>query len=126
MVCRKCPTRFSVMALFLILGTKVFAIDVSEYQHHNLTQPGRDLMVFYVAGLSDAYRWANADLVHKEEKPLYCFPPKLKVSVDFYQSIILDKIKEASTHASAEELGTTDVATVLLVGLQEAFPCPSK
>src|ERR1700722_2187945 len=118
MMCQYFRAKLSALAFFLVLGTKAFAIDVNEYRHHNLTQTGRDLMVFYVAGLSDAYRWANAGMVHKKEKPLYCFPPKLDVSVEFFQSIIQDKIKEASTHMPSDDLGSNDVAAVLLAGLQ--------
>jgi hypothetical protein len=106
--------------------TGLSEIDISKYRESIRTQHGKDLMDVYVAGIGEGLDWANAELVRRGDRPLYCAPQTLSPSGEFFVSILQSQIKLASTQNTEEELGKTFIEPELLVGLQNTFPCPQK
>jgi hypothetical protein len=102
-----------------LLGTVIMAAHVSGKealnQYENGDQVAKLAISFYLRGLQDAFGWANSYLIKSGNKPVYCPPHKLALSVqdDFKQFI--------TAHPE-----TADYPTGLIFrhALQDTFPCP--
>jgi hypothetical protein len=101
-------------------------IDISKYRESIRTHDGKEFMDVYVAGVGEGLDWANASLINRGDRPLYCAPRTLSPNGEFYVSILLSQIKLISTRYTEEELGKLPIEPELLVGLQNTFPCSQK
>lgn len=101
-------------------------IDISKYRESIRTHDGKELMDVYVSGVGEGLDWANASLINRGDRPLYCAPRTLSPNGKFYVSILLSQIKLISTRYTEEELGKLPIEPELLVGLQNTFPCSQK
>jgi hypothetical protein len=101
-------------------------IDIGKYRESIRTHDGKELMDVYVAGVGEGLGWANASLINRGDRPLYCAPQTLSPNGEFYVSILLSQIKLISTRYSQAELLKLPIEPEVLVGLQNTFPCPQK
>ena len=115
-----------LVLIFALPATSWGEIDISKYRESIRTHDGKELMDVYVAGVGEGLDWANASLINRGDRPLYCAPQTLSPSGEFYVSILQSQIKLVSTRYTEEELGKLPIEPELLVGLQNTFPCSQK
>jgi len=73
----------------------------------------------YLQGLGEGMQ---ATAMATETAPLFC-APKPNLGFEIYSSILQRTIQDYSKTVSAGELGNTQVAVLLLVGLKREYPC---
>jgi hypothetical protein len=77
----------------------------------------------YVYGLGDGLLSATGYLMYKRTKPIFCPPTRLSLNSEIYLKILNEAIKSREASMGAEKLNQREVSFVLLVGLQDTFPC---
>ena len=78
----------------------------------------------FITGLGEGMIWANAQSTNNKV-PLFC-AGHLPLHFENYTDILDREIKKLSTVESEEKLAQTPIGLVLLLGLQETFPCDAK
>jgi hypothetical protein len=81
------------------------------------TQKQREIVMALVSGTQDGISWANTALNHRKQPPLYCQPDKLTITTLQMIDMIRRTIKEKP------KLGDYPLGMVVLVTLQDSFPC---
>lgn len=76
-----------------------------------------DLVKGYVNGMGNGFLAANAMLERDSKTLLYCQPQKLGIAPEQYISMVGDKISKNP------KFGSITFEHVLLLSLQETFPC---
>lgn len=110
-----------LLALFILLGFANSSargeITVKQFDKYE----GQEVFKLYIRGVGDGYSWANTALANNKQRLLFCAPVKLTLSVDQYLQIIHDTIK--GLRQTGKNIEDFPVEMVLLLGLQEMFPC---
>jgi hypothetical protein len=113
---------FCILAFILLSGIQLRAeMNVKEFltilsaDDSTMTQTVKG----YIEGLGEGMQ---ASAIAADKAPLFC-APKPNLGVDVYTSILQRMIKDYAETVSVEELGNTQVSTLLLVGLKRAYPC---
>jgi len=75
----------------------------------------------YVSGAGRALGFANAVLKRRKERPLSCEPTDIPVYQQNFLDILDREVKFAEQTSTATP--DTEVALLLLMGLQSTFPC---
>lgn len=73
-------------------------------------------------GIGQGIAWANT-AAEKNKAPIYCQPRTLSMNGTNYIEILDKMIKNFESKTTAKELNEFPVAMLLVMGLQEAFPC---
>lgn len=73
----------------------------------------------YIEGLGEGMQ---VSAIASDTAPLFC-APKPNLGVEVYTTILQRSIKEYADNVSVEELGNTQISSLLLVGLKKAYPC---
>jgi hypothetical protein len=84
-----------------------------------------DAVKLYVMGIGNGIAWANT-AAEKNNAPLYCQPPHFSMNGNNYVDILDKMIKNFEAKTTAKELNELPVAMLVLMGLQESFPCEAK
>jgi len=88
---------------------------------------GSEYVNVYLSGTMIAYVFANADLIQRKQKPLFCQPSNLALGHSNLKQLIkgyLEKDRATRTKADFEVLRKkTHIGVVALLALQETFPC---
>jgi hypothetical protein len=79
-------------------------------------------MKLYVMGAGQGIAWANT-AAEKNNTPLYCQPPNFAMNGDYYIDILDKTIKMLESKTTAKELNELPVGLLVLMGLQQSFPC---
>lgn len=74
----------------------------------------------YLDGVGNGILIANAE-AQRAGKPLYCSPTKLALTMDNYANIVSDQLERLKKMPDLDE---KPVSVLLMVGLEETFPCP--
>jgi hypothetical protein len=74
----------------------------------------------YLDGLKEGVITFNVALVQGGKLPLFCPPPKMALTMEQAEDIMLREAKMAG------DPGSTPIAIVLLAGLRETFPCETR
>jgi len=74
----------------------------------------------YMNGVGTGFQYANALLMIRNQQRLFCTSDNVALKEDDYLDILARKIKELKAKKPRADLR---LPTVLLMGLQEAFPC---
>jgi hypothetical protein len=77
----------------------------------------RIINAVYLDGLKDGLITFNIALAHTGAAPLFCLPPKLALTPDQADDILM---REAKSHQQPDDM---TVGIVLLAGLRKTFPC---
>jgi len=119
--------------LLVLLGLLSFGavanaeITVKEYR--TAMSSGKESQVqltrLYVAGVGEGILVANS-MAERINTPLFCQPEKLALAIDNFISIIDRIIKDVTPKAPPAELDDTPIPIMLMLGMQETFPCPAK
>ena len=75
----------------------------------------------YVFGVGQGFLWANAEQANKNAPPFYCQSPKVALTADNYLQILNDSIEKR--RASSKYDKGFPIEGLLMMALQEAFPC---
>ena len=115
----KPPVRaFLIMALlFLIISPAKAGSEVSTRDMLNSYDKGASIAVAYLQGLRQGLEWANALNNTTHQRPLYCSPPKIALTLDQYVSVTKDYLRKRP------ELNEQPVGLTMLLAAEEAFPC---
>jgi hypothetical protein len=73
----------------------------------------------WLFGVQSGFAWANAENVNHGRPPMYCQPEHLTITRGQTISILDDFIKKNPALPI-----DTEISLVLLLALQDAFPCP--
>lgn len=85
------------------------------------------LVTSYIKGIGDGFVFYGVRAEDSmNQKPLFCQPDKLPLRTENFVDIISNEIKRAATRMPKEKLDKIPLATILLSGLQETFPCKTK
>jgi hypothetical protein len=79
----------------------------------------------YIYGLGEGFLFANFEAKEKNT-PLFCQPAKLSLTMDNYVEMLDQKIAELSKRISEAQLDDLTIAPLLLLALEETFPCTGK
>jgi hypothetical protein len=101
-------------------------MSVKDYQEIIATKDSDaiHLVTSYIKGIGDGFVFYGVraeDSVN--QKPLFCQPGKLPLRTENFVDIIDNEIKRSATLMPKEKLDKIPLATILLSGLQETFPC---
>jgi len=91
-------------------------VNSSDYQTSHAAK-------LFVMGMGVGISWANTVAAEKKNPPLYCVPPQFSMNGDNFVDILDKMIKAAEAKMSAKELNDSPVGMLLVMGLQESFPC---
>jgi hypothetical protein len=114
-----------ILTLFCLpLGAA--GITVKQYQKeiHSSDRTRADAMKLYVMGVGEGIAWANA-AADKNGAPLYCQPQNFSIDGNDYINILDKMIKMLEPKTTAKELNGYSVGALVLMGLQQSFPCPA-
>jgi hypothetical protein len=104
-------------------------MSVKDYQDILATKDSDAMHVVtsYIKGVGDGFVFYGARAEDSmNQKPLFCQPDKLPLRTENFVDIINNEIKRAATRMPKEKLDKIPLATILLSGLQETFPCKTK
>ncbi len=108
-----------MVLLWMVLSIMPLGADptVKDYVRYK----ERPTLAIYITGVGDGLLWANAELITRKQKPLYCQPGEFVLHTDNYLEILNRKMKDEkfTKHLPAD----FPLARVLLRALQEIFPC---
>jgi hypothetical protein len=82
------------------------------------------LGVMYLSGINEGFQWSNAQLHYKDSPQLYCLPKNLILTSDQLVQILDDYLVENQKLLASIAPDQTKVGFVLLLALQDVFPCP--
>lgn len=71
----------------------------------------------WISGNANGFTWANSELEQRGQRPLFCLPKKLALTIDQEVSILRKFVKERPFY------GGVPTGVALLNALQETFPC---
>ena len=113
--------------LLLILGAFEAKAELKVKDYRKAMGSGNSMIVgttkMYVLGLGEGMEWANATVGSMK---IYCQPGKLVMRMENYMQILDRKIESMSSSGNRAEIDGDDIGMVLLLGLQETFPCAGK
>ncbi|MBJ6128557.1 Rap1a/Tai family immunity protein [Microvirga splendida] len=106
---------FVAVAAFVGIATSAHAeLSVREF----LKNADDPLNLAYITGLSNGMGWyATADNYH-HGKTLFCEPTKVRLVSEQYVGVLRDYVK------TRPKMMADPVGGVLILALQDAFPCP--
>lgn len=118
------------VALLVFLHTPVKGADltVKDYQTqvHSRDQMTAATVKMYVMGIGQGIAWANA-AAEKNGAPIFCQPRNFSINGTNYINILDEMITKLESKTTAKELNDYPVGMLLLMGMQQAFPCePAK
>ena len=87
-----------------------------DFQKHK----GKPAYRMYLYGVGNGYVWASTYLEAGKKPPLFCQPSKMSLTEEIFIDLIDQKI-QARPRTAINDGSPVDM--VLLVALQEAFPC---
>jgi hypothetical protein len=80
----------------------------------------REVVEFYLGGLTNGYSWANTALWSEGKTALFCSPERIVLAVDQELDILARHIERVPAN------GKVPVGLAMLRALREAFPCTAK
>jgi hypothetical protein len=99
---------------------------VKQYKAEMMSDATATLTKIYVQGLGDGITWANAAAQAEKKSAFFCQPDKLILGPQNYIDIIDQQIKERSTRMTAAKLDDSWIGVLLMMGLEETFPCKGR
>ena len=111
------PIIFGVVALFLLnVTTSSLAGDLTVEQYQKTRDDPR--IKSYLSGVGQGIHFANIELKREGKPRLYCPPDELLLNVgNIYQMI------DATLESNPTLPKTTFVTAIVLLKLQQTFPC---
>jgi hypothetical protein len=110
-----------VMLVFMSCVSAQAQMTIGKYAE--LKKSDRETVALYVGAMGTAFQAANTNLKIKQKQSLlYCAPLRLPITDEGYVAI-LDSFLQNQNKKGVSTPGDTDVAMLLLLGLQESFPC---
>jgi hypothetical protein len=113
------------LCLLALIGTAARAeISVKQYL---TVAPSRDqslieMTTAYINGMGAGFTWANGRLNARGMPKLFCTPRSLSLNANNYIDI-LDKQISRMSQKETPGLDDLPIGFVLLLGLEETFPC---
>jgi hypothetical protein len=97
---------------------------VKQYQKevHSSDRDRADAVKMLVMGIGQGIAWANA-AAEKNNAPLYCQPPNFSLNGNNYIDILDKTIKTFESKTTAKELNDFPIGMLLMMGIQQSFPC---
>jgi hypothetical protein len=92
---------------------------------HSHDKPTVETIKMYVMAVGQGISWANT-AAEKNNAPLYCQPAKFSMNGNNYIEILDKMIDTLASKTTAKDLDEFPVAMVLLLGLQQTFPCQAE
>lgn len=113
-----------LMLALLCLPLGAADMTVKEYQKevHSPDRNRAEAVKLHVIGIGQGIAWANA-AAEKNSTPLFCQPPKFSLDGNSYIEILDKMIKAFESKTTAKELNEFPIGMLLMMGLQQAFPC---
>jgi hypothetical protein len=106
----------AAIALCVATSANASTVRYKQYMHPSSDQFGT-FDKLYLDGVMEGLETANSMLVSNGSPPLYCMPPKLAITEDQAEDIMLRTAKKVSN------VDDYPISILLLVGLRETFPC---
>ena len=75
------------------------------------------LLKVYLAGALSGISWVNSELIHIGKAPLFCDPPKLTITNEQAEDIMM---RESEKISNPDDF---PVPLLLMKGLEDTFPC---
>lgn len=122
----------SLLIIFLLaVGVTGANAQMSVKQYQDIIATGDsdaiNLVTSYIKGLGDGFVFYSVRAEDSvKQQPLFCQPDNLALHTENFVDIVNREIKKAVGAMSKEKLDAVPLATVLLSGLQETFPCKAK
>jgi hypothetical protein len=104
-------------------------MSVKDYQDVMATsnEGAIKLVTSYVKGIGDGFVFYSVRAEDSlKQKPLFCQPDKLVLQTQNFMDILDREIKKAASAMPKDKLDGIPLATILLSGLQDTFPCKTK
>ncbi len=108
---------FCTLLIMTFSGWANADITISQYRERKDTSD----MKAHIWGIQNAFGWANARLKLQNKQPLYCEPAK--VTMTFEDLTFMIDEEAASLDKQGKLKPDTAIALLLLLRLQEKFPC---
>ncbi|MBZ5632014.1 MAG: hypothetical protein LAO55_02695 [Acidobacteriia bacterium] len=114
--------------LVALSGTARADYKVKQYRQIMASNDETTIALFksYLVGVGKGLAWANTGFRLNGSSQLFCVPAKMALLPENILDILARQIKEASTTMTEAELSEEWVEPLMLVGLENAFPCPTK
>ncbi len=114
----------SALVLFACLRLMAADMTVKQYQKDvsSSDQQRSDAAKLLVMGIGNGVAWANA-AAEKKGSPLYCQPAHFAMNGNNYVEILEKMIKNFESKTTTKELNAFPAGLLLVMGLQESFPC---
>jgi len=112
----------------VVLGANQANAEVTVKEYRTAMARGRevDAMKVYVKGLGEGVGWANIR-AKSLSAPLYCAPPNFAVGLENFLDILDREIElEMKRKMPQAQLDGSMIGLLLVLGLQETFPCARK
>lgn len=105
-----------LLLVLIVISTNVFAgMNVTQYQQIKSTED----IGWYLVGLGNGFDFSNTELHSRNEKELYCLPPKSKLSEREVRGLIDSWISEQNI----SDILLIEIEPVLLGQLIKKYPC---
>ena len=118
------------LMLLLLVGSNQVVAAPGDYGtlSRDLLKPKSERLALttMINSIGNAYHWANAALVVKNQKRLYCPPEKLSMNAENYVEILrVEMQKDLLVNRKLKEVFDPEdiVAWTLVDGLIATFPC---
>ena len=77
----------------------------------------------HIEDMSTGFEYANVALIYRGDTPLYCQPKKIALTAEQLADIMKRFLED---NKNAKGLGSGPIGAILLLALQDAFPCDAK
>ena len=107
------------------------AMELQQFRQAQEDSPQKLVYDSWIEGVGVGIDWANAEMILRKMKPLYCPSKNLTLGLENYLDILerqLQKIKEFSKKnpGTVKDINKFPVEYLLLQGLINTFPCDEK
>jgi len=111
------------MLTLLCLPLVAADMTVKQYQKevHSSDRDRADAVKMYVIGIGQGIAWANGG--REEQRAPIRQPPKFSRDRNNYIDILDKMIKTFESKTTAKDLNEFPVGMLLIMGLQQTFPC---
>jgi hypothetical protein len=116
----------AIALLMLVACVPLAGAEMTVKQYHKDSHSRNEYIAggvkMYVMGVGQGIGWANVAAA-KNNAPLYCQPSNFAINANNYIDILNKMIDTFSTTTTAKELDEFPIGMLLLMGLQQTFPC---
>jgi len=117
-------TGLAFLCLFTFCGGQLNAMNVKDFEKQMSDEKTQLMAGVYISGVGEGLLAANARAELSKNVRLFCIPRDLVLTTEKVTDIMNRRLKKMlSDGISWEKLGNYEVASIVLMGLEDTYPC---